>query len=168
MLEYMAILCYNVHKLTIRTVSEDRRKRMKNTLVRQIIRFVGISGVGWLIDFALYTILTAALDLSVGYANFLSAIPAITFVFIISTRHTFVQNPAGFPLWSKYLIYVAYQLVLLLVVSFINQSLYDLMLRLLPNNASISALGPTITKALITPITLLCNFLVLRHITERM
>ena len=71
----------------------------------QISKFLVISGTGWLIDFLIYLLLTIKLNFDVGYSNFISGIPALTFVFLVSTRKIFEYNTEGFSLKRKYSIY---------------------------------------------------------------
>ena len=70
-------------------------KRLKLLLI-QFIKFLFVSGTGWIIDFGLYSILTGIFKLQILYSNILSSIPAITFVFIISTKKIFKENKEGF------------------------------------------------------------------------
>ena len=139
---------------------------MKKTLLRQIIEFLGISGIGWLMDFALYSVLTMA-GMPAGIANFLSALPALTFVFIFATRKTFVTNEHGLPLGWKYVLYLVYQIVLISGVSLLNQTLVDLLRGLLAQETLLYRYCALFTKIVITPITMFCNFLVLKRLAER-
>jgi len=105
-------------------------------------------------------------DWNVGIINMISAVPAITFVFFTSTIKTFHNNIKGIPVWLKYAIYLAYQFLLLVLVSYINFLLFWH----LRNDASIPEIFvpylKLITKILITPITITCNFLVLKKLLE--
>ena len=140
---------------------------MKKTLVRQIIEFLGTSGIGWLMDFAIYSALTL-LGVSAGVSNFLSALPALTFVFFFATKKTFTQNERGIPLGWKYGIYVLYQVLLLSSVSLVNQSLFNLLRGVLVEGSFFYRYCALLSKILITPITMLCNFIVLKRLAERM
>ncbi|MBP3411840.1 MAG: GtrA family protein [Oscillospiraceae bacterium] len=134
-----------------------------NKLLRKLGAFLLFSGIGWVIDFGIYTLLTGFLDFPVAGANYLSSVPAITFVFFASTRKTFLCRPDGLKKGHKYLIYVLYQLLLLTTVSFLAQWLEPLL-------SSIPALGEyskLLAKICITPVTMLCNFFVLRLIAEK-
>ena len=134
----------------------------------QAIKFLITSGVGWIIDFFVFTILTRFFSIEVIYANIISSIPAITFVFFVSVKKTFVVRRKKFRLKDKYLIYVAYQIILVLCISYIAQELY-LALRematfrqtVIYSNLSI------ITKILITPITMITNFFIMKLIIEK-
>ena len=135
-----------------------------NKLLKKLGAFLLFSGVGWLIDFGIYSILTGPANFPVAPANYLSSVPAITFVFFASTRKTFQCRPDGMSKGTKYLIYVVYQLLLLTAVSFLAQILDPLLARMLPVFADYSKL---LAKVCITPVTMLCNFFVLRLIAEK-
>ncbi len=141
---------------------------LKKSLFRQIVEFIGVSGVGWLIDFGIYTVLTTVLGVPAGISNFLSAIPAVTFVFFTATLKTFVKNERGLPLHWKYALYVVYQFALLSGVSLLNQALFDWLRGLLAQGTFLYRYCAILTKIMITPITMLCNFIVLKRLTERM
>ena len=139
-----------------------------NKLIRQFISFIAISGVGWLIDFSVYLILIHFFTLSILYANMLSAVPAVTFVFFVSVRKTFIQKQSRIRLGYKYLIYFFYQIILLLCVSWTAQMMFDCFLQspladytILLSNAKI------LVKLLITPITMTINFFVMKGIVEK-
>ena len=133
-------------------------------LLKKFCVFLLCSGIGWIIDFSLYWLLTARFDFNVTAANYLSSIPAITFVFFVSTRKTFVCRPEGLSKGLKYLIYVVYQLLLLTAVSFLAGWLYPILQAVLP---SLSDYAKLLSKVCITPITMICNFFVLRMIAEK-
>lgn len=128
---------------------------------------MGISGLGWCLDFGIYLALTLLLELPVQTANHISTIPAVTLVFFLSTRHTFRQRPGGLPLWVKYLLYVGYQLLLVAGVSWLGQQVYDLLI-VLPLPALILDSLKILIKIGITPITMLLNYFVLGWLTERL
>ena len=133
-------------------------------LLKKLGIFLLFSGAGWIIDFGIYTILTGPMGFPVAGANYLSSVPAITFVFFASTRKTFRCRPEGLPKGMKYGIYVVYQLLLVTAVSFLAQALDPMLARLLPGMADYSKL---LAKVCITPVTMVCNFFVLRLIAEK-
>ena len=102
-------------------------------LIIQFFKFLLISGTGWLIDTTIYTILTVILKYNVIFSNILSSIPAITFVFFVSTRKIFLTHIGKFSLKQKYLIYILYQIILIVTVSIIGQMLYNISEPLLNN-----------------------------------
>ncbi|MEQ3340752.1 GtrA family protein [Clostridium butyricum] len=134
----------------------------------QGFKFIIVSGIGWLIDFSIYLFLTIKLNLIVGYANFISGIPAITFVFFISTQKIFKNKLEGIGLKKKYFMYFIYQIFLMLAVSWIGQLLYKNILSsdifFLVKESSYLKI---IIKIIITPITMFLNFCVMKLLTEK-
>lgn len=136
-------------------------------LIRQAISFVLISGTGFLLDFTIYYILTKFIGTEISYANMISSIPAITYVFFISTKKTFRENNSKINIKYKYLLYIIYQLILVTLVSLLAKYLYEnlryikLQIELIENNLNI------IIKLLITPITMTSNFIVMKILSEK-
>lgn len=126
-------------------------------LFGKFCRFLLVSGVGWVMDFGIYTGLTVGLDVPVAGANYLSSLPAITFVFFVSTRKILISNGRN---GQKYLAYVVYQFLLVTAVSFLAQWLAAI----LPLPADWGKLG---AKVIITPITMVANFFVLKWIAQQ-
>ena len=138
-------------------------KKLKSLLI-QFIKFLFVSGTGWIIDFGLYSILTGIFGLQILYSNVLSSIPAITFVFIVSTKKIFVENKNGFSIKQKYLVYFVYQMILILSVSLLGQFLYTIAIK---NKINFSLLK-IIIKIMITPVTMVLNFFVIKYLAERL
>ena len=82
---------------------------------QKAVRFIGFSGLGWILDFIVYSILGIWFS-NLVVNNFISSWVGVTFVFIFATRKVF-ENSSKVPLWAKYLIYIVYQFVLILCVS---------------------------------------------------
>lgn len=138
-------------------------------LLKQIYSFLAVSGTGWLIDICIYTILTNKFCINVAYGNMISGIPALTFVFLLSTRKIFTVREKGMPLKNKYIIYLCYQLFLILIVSWFGQILFDRAVKI--NWISESVLFQylkLIIKIIITPITMTVNFIVMKMLSERL
>ncbi|BBM41671.1 hypothetical protein JCM16776_1917 [Leptotrichia shahii] len=133
-------------------------------LIIQFFKFLLISGTGWLIDTTIYTILTVILKYNVIFSNILSSIPAITFVFFVSTRKIFLTHIGKFSLKQKYLIYILYQIILIVTVSIIGQMLYNISEPLLNNKGLLKI----IIKLTITPITMITNFFVMKFLAEKL
>ncbi len=132
----------------------------------QFIRFIGISGIGWCIDFSLYVVLTAVFRWQVFISNCMSAVPAVTLVFIVSTSKIFKRKPGRIPVYAKYIIYLLYQLLLLLVVSSLGQWLADVIMLRAGSVESIARLSKVIAKVMITPVTMVMNFWVMKLLSE--
>ena len=137
---------------------------MLNKFFLQLLKFMGISGIGWCLDFILYTIL-AFLGVNLFCANACGAVLGVSFVFIFSTRYIF-KNERKIPLWAKYFIYVIYQVVLIIIISKILVIIASFLLANSPQflNEKFSAI---LAKILITPLTMICNFIVLKNIIEK-
>lgn len=146
--------------------TDDLKKIKKDSKWGQFFNFVLVSGIGWCIDFCVYMMLTSIFDLKVLFANILSSIPAITYVFLMSNKKIFKNEKSKYSLKTKYAIYFGYQIVLLLLVSSFGNFLYDLLfdlinVPLIVNNLKI------IIKILITPITMTINFIVMKNLIEK-
>lgn len=138
-------------------------------LIRQALRFLAVSGTGWVIDFSVFWALTHFLDFPVSYANMLSSIPAITLVFLVSTHKIFANKKEGLPLWGKYLVYFGYQMVLVVCVSWLGEWLYRLISGTsLMEIALIADHLKIICKILITPVTMTINFFVMKLLCEKL
>jgi len=136
-------------------------------ILKQFINFLFLSGIGWLIDFTLYLLFSNVFNLKIIYSNILSSIPAVTFVFFISTRKIFSKNNSRISLKEKYLIYFLYQLILIVLISIWAQYLYLLSLKNISMNIELKFLK-IIIKILITPITMLINFIVMKFLIEKL
>ena len=77
----------------------------------QAIRFIGLSGIGWILDFTTYTVL-GVISANLVLNNTISSWVGVTFVFLLSTRIVF-KNNSKIPLKWKYVIYLLYQCVLI-------------------------------------------------------
>ena len=141
---------------------------MNNNLMKKLIlqffNFIGISGIGWILDYGVYTLL-AFISLNLFINNVISAFFGITFVFIFSTRLVF-KNNGNIPVFVKYFIYVLYQVLLIYFISKLLVYVNSIMILHFSEilNPKISAL---ISKILVTPITMILNFFVMKYITEK-
>lgn len=134
-------------------------------LFSQFIKFLFISGIGWLIDFCLYIILTTKFNLEIFYGNIFSSIPAISYVFLISTKKIFTKSHRNnLTIIQKYIIYFIYQLLLIFFISIVAQNLYILVREYNLNFKMMKI----IIKILITPITMTINFFVIRYLAEKL
>ncbi|MDO5444378.1 MAG: GtrA family protein [Eubacteriales bacterium] len=131
----------------------------------QFFGFIGISGIGWLIDFSIYTCLTSFTDIPVAYANMISSFPAITLVFIVSTRKIF-DNGGKIPVYAKYIIYLFYQFVLVALVSMAAGKLAPWLGEIF--EGKFENISKLLAKIAITPITMVMNFIVMKLMTEKM
>ena len=136
---------------------------MKGILIKGL-KFIGFSGIGWLIDTTIYMILTSIFKLNIDISNIFSSLVGVTFVFIMSTRKIFVSN-SKINIKIKYLIYVIYQVILILTASKIMLLLKNI---ITPLNIDIINKYINITvKIIITPFTMVINFIVMKLLIEK-
>ena len=134
-------------------------------LLKQIFGFIGVSGIGWIIDFTIYTVLTSIVEVPVFYANMISSVPAITFVFMISTHKIFSKGEK-LPLSVKYILYLLYQLILVTAVSAIAGRLALWIAGLFAGK--LGTISKILAKICITPITMAVNFVVMKFMAEKL
>lgn len=134
-------------------------------LLDQAIHFVGISGIGWLLDFTVFNLLNFV-SARVDVNNMISSLIAVCFVFTVSTRKTFVQKENGIPLKHKFVIYVLYQLVLIFAVSYVLFQINGMLIEILKGTA-VSSFTALMAKIIVTPFTMLCNFIVMKLLIEK-
>ena len=136
---------------------------MKEILIK-VFKFIGFSGIGWLIDTTIYMILTSIFKLNIDISNIFSSLVGVTFVFIMSTRKIFVSN-SKINIKIKYLIYVIYQVILILTISKVMLLLKDI---ITPLNIDLINKYINITvKIIITPFTMVINFIVMKLLLEK-
>lgn len=137
---------------------------MKKILI-QALKFLGISGIGWLIDMAIYFILTS-LMINIVFSNILSSLVAVTFVYFTSTKKIFINKNKEFNINKKYIIYVIYQIFIILLSSTIIGLVNKLIILYIDFNVVLKY-SQIIAKILITPITMLCNFIFMKLLMEK-
>lgn len=137
------------------------------TISRQFLWFLTVSGVGWLIDFSIFTLLSYLTSLPVMVINIISSTPAITYVFLMSGNKIFKNTESKLSMKLKYLIYFGYQLLLLLLISALAELLFAWFSNIFTADFILSNLKLVI-KIFITPITMILNFIVMKNIIERL
>ena len=133
-------------------------------LFKQAIRFVGISGIGWILDFSTYNLLGLVSD-KLFLNNVISSWVGVSVVFMFATRKVF-QNNSKISLKWKYIIYIVYQCILI----FFSSKLLSLIAAVIVNNIDIAiiiSLASMIAKILVTPVTMILNFFVMKGIIEK-
>lgn len=136
---------------------------MKELLIKGL-KFIGFSGIGWLIDTTIYMILTSIFKLNIDISNIFSSLVGVTFVFIMSTRKIFVSR-SKINIKIKYLIYVIYQVILIITVSKLMLLLKSVITLL--NIELINKYINIIVKIIITPFTMVINFIVMKLLIEK-
>ncbi|MBQ7896468.1 MAG: GtrA family protein [Oscillospiraceae bacterium] len=142
----------------------EAKKSKLHDLLSQAIRFVGLSGIGWLLDFTVYTVLSFILD-NLAVVNMLSSLVGASFVFLFSTRFVF-RNSHKIPLVLKYLVYIIYQLLLIWLISMLLAQVNVFLLKLL-GSTFLAGFCPTLSKVFVTPITMCLNFFVSKFVIEK-
>ena len=133
-------------------------------LLMQALRFVGLSGIGWLLDFAVYTILSTCVS-NLAAANMISSLVGASFVFIFSTRFVF-QNSHRIPLIWKYCVYIAYQALLILLISLLLAQINTLITTHVSVGIIVRA-SAILSKIIVTPITMTLNFFIMKFVIEK-
>lgn len=135
------------------------------------LSFAIISGLGWLID-VFSAVGLVQLGLSPFLASFVGAGLAVTFVFVVSRWMVFEARQARTA--SDFALYVVWQVFAITVASVAVAALAHLLepvaSRLLAGAASLPeplAAATGAGKVMVTPLTLVANFLFLRWLTER-
>lgn len=134
-------------------------------LISQAFRFVGLSGVGWILDFCTYTLL-GFVSVNLFLNNMISSWVGVTFVFFFATRKVF-QNNSKIPLKWKYFIYLLYQCILI----FFSSKVLSGIDAYIVNNIDVDFIlefSAIISKILVTPITMVLNFFVMKGVIEKL
>ena len=134
-------------------------------LLYQAIRFIGLSGIGWLLDFGTYICL-GFISSNLVINNFISSWVGVTFVFIFATRKVF-QNNSRIPLGVKYLIYILYQIILITLVSKLLGAIDSFIVSHIAWELVLKFSG-ILAKIIITPITMILNFFVMKGVIEKL
>ena len=121
--------------------------RFESLLSPRFIRFFLIAGMGWVLDFSIYSLLLH-LHIRVAVANVLGALIGVTFAYFMSVRAVFYYE--GNLLLTKWVIYVFYNAIIILFFSFSIEYLSKYF------NTS-----PIFMKCYVTPITMIMNFLMM-------
>ena len=140
---------------------------MADGIIKKAIKFFLTSGLGFIFDFCAYTVMTQVLGFGVLQANFISSIIGASFVFVVSTHKIFDKGKSSLPIWAKYLIYVIYQLILIYLISKLGEWVNDIIYTNIPFDL-VRSYSKLLSKILITPITMTCNFFVMRYLSERL
>ena len=134
-------------------------------LLRQALRFLGLSGIGWLMDFTVYTLLSLRME-NLALVNVISSLVGASFVFLFSTRYVF-RDSHRIPLWLKYAIYIVYQLALIWLISKLLAWVHLMIVTYAPWPFLVS-LAPVLAKILVTPITMTVNFFAMKTVIEKL
>lgn len=147
----------------IENVEKKNRISKNYDIIKQAIKFFAISGTGWLMDMAIFTLLTNIASVSTIICNIISSFVAVTYVYFISTRKTFINNSTTKTLKRKYLYYIIYQVFIIILSSIIISCLSGIF----SHFALISNWNKIIAKIVFTPVTMICNFIFMKWLIEK-
>jgi len=130
------------------------------------LSFAAISGTGWLIDMGL-TMASVQLGLSPFFGSAIGAATAVTFVYVVS--RLFVMGDRQIGGATDFALYVVWQVVAIAAASALVAALAHLLAPLVAAIGTLDALAVAsgLAKVLVTPLTLIANFLFLRWLTTR-
>ena len=131
----------------------------------QAVKFIGLSGIGWILDFATYAGL-GFISENVSLNNMISSWVGVTFVFIFATRKVF-ENNSRISLKWKYLIYLCYQIILIFLISKLLAQVNDFIVESI-SIGGVAQFSAIISKILVTPITMILNFVVMKNVIEKL
>lgn len=132
------------------------------------IQFVLLSGIGWLVDFSIFTLCVRQLEWGIFNANCLSSFVAVTFVFFISTKSIFDKKKSKINLTFKYISYIIFQIILIILISLLAVPLNQFILSNFHTFGWVKEYAALITKVLITPITMILNFVAMKILIEKL
>ena len=131
------------------------------------LKFGGLSGMGWLLDFALLLSMVGVLGVPPFAANLVSSSTAALTVFLVSRRLIFDRSEGA--LGTRIAVYLLYTLCLITAAAWAM----TLIIQALGGLAQANGFDPSraaltaVAKVLVTPPQLLLNFLMSRHMSER-
>ena len=131
------------------------------------LKFGGLSGMGWLLDFALLLSMVGGLGVPPFAANIVSSSIAALTVFLLSRRLIFDRSEGA--LGTRVAVYLLYTLCLITAAAGVMTLIIQLLAGLARANGydPAPAILTACAKVLITPPQLLLNFLMSRHMSER-
>lgn len=131
------------------------------------LKFGGLSGMGWLLDFALLLSMVGVLGVPPFIANVISSSIAALTVFLVSRRFIFDRSEGA--LGTRIAVYLLYTLCLITAAAGAMALIIHVLAGLGQANgyAPSAAVLTACAKVLITPPQLLLNFLMSRHMSER-
>lgn len=134
-------------------------------LLLQAFKFFCVSGIGWIIDFCIFLTLTK-LGVSEVIANIYSSFAGICFVYAVSTKKLFKNMNENFNLKKKFIVYILYQVVVVSISSFVIGGLNGLIIK----NIDIKLIhdfSQLVAKIIVTPFTMVLNFIFMKFLIER-
>ena len=134
--------------------------------MQKTIKYTLVAGLGFITDFLVYNLLTILFDLNVLLSNIISSLIGLTIVFFLATNKVFKKNNCGIKLKYKYLIYVIYELILILFASKMMSILSNILSK--TDIILIIKYAKLISKIIMTPITFTINYFVMKYLIEKL
>lgn len=133
--------------------------------MKLFLGFVLVSGVGWLLDLLSYTALTQAAGVPAGYANFMSSMVGVTYVWMVALNRLFGKGGFGKSIFLP--IYWGYQAVSIfgysVLIALVVTAGFNVWL------SHLSHLPPAlVAKILLTAPNLMTNFVFMSFLTKFM
>lgn len=126
------------------------------------LRFLFLSGLGWLCDFATFTLLAHGAGLPPFAANFVSSYVGVTFVWFTSLKTVFHRTGSR----QALALYWGYQLLSILAYSRVLQGVAGM---LAPSLATgMAGMAGIAAKILVTPANLATNFLFMKFLARQL
>lgn len=144
-----------------------RQAGPKRGWLAAFLKFGGLSGMGWLLDFTLLLSMVGGLGMPPFAANVISSSTAALMVFLLSRRLIFDRSEGA--LGTRIAVYLLYTLCLITAAAWVMTLMIGALGGLAqtyghdPSRAVLTACA----KVLVTPPQLLLNFLMSRHMSER-
>jgi putative flippase GtrA len=119
--------------------------------IKRLIRFGLISGIGFICDLLAYFLFLSA-NFDPFNANILSSALAVSFVYMVAGRFIFIENKLTL---VKYIFWLLYQLVNIILFSFIISMLVNI------------GIHPIISKLIIIPFSFFLNYMAMKLILNK-
>jgi putative flippase GtrA len=147
------------------TDNHGRSQRSARETMKLFLGFVLVSGVGWMLDLLSYTGLNQVAGLPAGYANFISSMVGVTYVWMVALNRLFGKGDYGKSIFLP--IYWGYQAASILgysiLISLVVAAEFNIWL------GQLSHLPPAvIAKILLTAPNLMTNFVFMSFLTKFM
>mgnify|MGYP001319084142 CR=1 FL=1 len=133
--------------------------------IKLFLGFVLISGVGWLLDIGFYAALSQLFEMKPSYANFISSMVGVTYVWIVAISRLFDRREFGKSIYLP--IYWGYQWISILA--------YSALITIVAASAINIKIGEIlglqfslVAKIIITGPNLLTNFIFMTALTRHM
>jgi putative flippase GtrA len=136
-------------------------------LTLPFLKFGGLSGLGWIVDFCIFLALVRFVSASTFFANAASSSIAALSVFLLSRRLIFNKVEGGF--FIRVSLYVSYVVAVILIASLSVQFITPILGLILetyawhPGETMVAGMA----KIVITPPQLGLNFLIARMLSEK-